>query len=137
MTAPQTDIHSKNVEDWFKLNAKNLSPTQQILLLEKAINAIEERACVTLSSITLMVVLDRVLHEGQQKFQLLSQVTLDQHFMNFKAVDKEKNTEETIAALTNLLVELFRVLARLTAHILAQPLHNELMKVTSIDSGES
>jgi hypothetical protein len=132
----QEDVHSKNVEYWFSFASKGMTPKDQVLLLEKGIATVERRACQTLSSITLKVVIDRVLHETQQKFSVISDVTLDEKFLNFSAMDKEKYALEKVDALTYLLVELMKVLARLTANILNTPLNNELKKVT-MDSGES
>jgi hypothetical protein len=137
MTAPQADIHLKTVEHWLRTNAENLSSIQKVLLLEKAILAVEKRACSTLSIVTLMVVLDRILHQTREDFPILAKATLEKKSLSFKDVDKVQNAEETIAALTFLLVELLRVLGRLTANILTMPLHIELNKVTSDDSGES
>jgi hypothetical protein len=132
----QEDVHAKNVEYWFSLASKGMTPKDQVLLLEKGIATVERRACQTLSSITLKVVIDRVLHETQQKFPVISDITLDEKFLNFSAMDKEKYALEKVDALTYLLVELMKVLARLTANILNTPLNNELKKVTK-DSGES
>lgn len=137
MTVPETDIHLIEVEDWFKKAAKNLSGKEKVLLLEKAILATEERASLTLSHITLVVVLDRILYQAQEKFPILAKVSLQKHFLDFSLLEKKQNAEETIAALTYLLVEILRVLGRLTAGILNKPLHSELKKVTSNDSGES
>ena len=136
MRSFQEHVHSKNVEYWFSLASKGMTPKDQVLLLEKGIATVERRACQTLSSITLKVVIDRVLHETQQKFSVISDVTLDEKFLNFSAMDREKYALEKVDALTYLLVELMKVLARLTANILNTPLNNELKKVT-MDSGES
>ncbi len=138
MTAPEEDdIHYTTVRRWMDLNVKKLAPNEQVLILEKAIHAIELRACMTLSSVTLMVVLDRVLCQTKEKFPVLSKAVLEKKSLSFKAVDKVQHAHETSEALAFLLVELFRVLGRLTADILTLPLHKELMKVTSNDSGES
>jgi hypothetical protein len=133
----QTDIHSKTVEDWFEVQAKKLPSQEQFLLLEKAIHAIEERASSTLSSITMTVILDRVLYQSQQEFPILKNAKMDESLLDFTAVDKTGAPEKFIEALIYLLVELLRVLARLTANIITTPLHNELKKISSTDSGES
>ena len=64
MNYQNEDIHQKIVSSWEESNAKDLTPEQHLMLLEKAIVAIEERSLSTLSSITLEVVLDRILHQG-------------------------------------------------------------------------
>lgn len=137
MTDEKDDIHSKKIDVWLKYEGDHLSSKEKILLLEKGITNVEARASQTLSSITLMVVVDRVLHQAKHLYPAISQVNIDSHFLNFSAMDKEKDANEKIAALTFILKELFRVLARLTSNILNNPLHNELKKVSSKDSGES
>jgi hypothetical protein len=137
MTAPVDDIHSKAVEEWLKTCAQGLDSAQKILLLEKAIHAIEKRARITLSSITLLVVLDRILQNVKETFPVLDDVRIEKDSLSFPALEKNHSPEEMVKALTLLLVELLRVLGRLTANILTKPLHMELMKVTANDSGES
>ena len=137
MSNPETDIHFKEVADWFKKAGKDLSPVEQVHLLEKAILAIEKRAGLTLSHITLMVVLDRILHQIQLKHPILESITLQKQYLDFSKLDKHQNAPETILALTIFLEEILRVIGRLTANILNKSLHNELKKVSSNDSGES
>lgn len=133
MTLPQEDKHSMLVEDWTKKNASAISADQHVLLLEKALQAIEQRALMTLSNVILMVILDRVLHQGKEKFPLLSEAKLDnKNLISFDLVRTNKNhkSEKIIEALQYLLVDLLRVLGRITAEILTAPLHQELLKVT-------
>ena len=64
MTFELEDINSNVVLNWEKSNNDGLSLDQQVILLEKGILAVEQRALKTLSSIGLMVILDRVLHQS-------------------------------------------------------------------------
>ncbi len=137
MSVPDSDIHYEEVEKWFEKTGKNLSHTEQVQLLVKAILAIEQRASLTLSHITVVVLLDRILHQVQQKFPVLEEVILQKHNLDFSKLDKQQNHQETIFGLTFFLAEILRVIGRLTANILNKSLHNELKKVSSNDSGES
>lgn len=137
MRTPPKDSHLQVVEEWLEINVKNLTPHQQILILEKAILAVELRASMTLSNITLLVVLDRILHQSKIEYPVLLRGTIDDNLLNFTAMDKVANADDKSKALTYLLVELLRVLGRLSAEILTTALHKELMKVTSQDSEES
>jgi hypothetical protein len=133
MTLPQEDKHSTLVADWSKKNASGISLDQHVLLLEKAIRAMEQRALVTLSNVILVVILDRVLHQGKEKFPLLYEIKLDpKNLVSFELLRTNKNykSEELIEAYQYLLVDLLRVLGRITADILTVPLHQELLKVT-------
>jgi hypothetical protein len=134
MLNSSTDSHAQAVKEWFELNASGLSPAQQIHLLEQGILAIEGRACAVLSSVTMMVIMDRVLYQTQQKFPILPRATLQQHLLETTLVEKDQHAEEIVAALTYLLVELLGVLGRITADILTMPLHIELKRVTVNDS---
>lgn len=131
-----SDVHEKLIATWERNNATGLASDKHALLLEKAIDAIEKRALVTLSSITLMVILDRVLHQSKEKYPVLSMVTIESRNLDFKEFNrsiKEHGSEELLLALRYLLVEILRILGRITADILTVPLHKELMKVTWID----
>lgn len=136
MKSHDEDIHTKNVTDWFSSVSQGLTPGKQVVLMEKAIKSVETRARQTLSGVTLLVVIDRVLSETKQKFPVISDIGLDDQSLDFSQMNKEKSALEKVEALTILLIDLLRVLARLTSNILNTPLHNELKKVTK-DSGES
>lgn len=132
-TLPQEDKHSKLVEDWTKINAKGISLNDHVLLLEKAIFVIEQRARMTLSDVILQVILDRVLHQGQEKFPVLSEAKLDnKNLISLELVHNKKNhsSEDLKDSLQYLLIDLLRVLGKITAEILTVPLHKELLKVT-------
>jgi hypothetical protein len=137
MTGSKNDIHAKAVSNWLEVRGGNLSPDQKVKLLKKAILAIEVRAAVTLSSLTLMVVLDRILRQSKEKLPLLAGVTIEDRVLNFQALATAGREAEAADALAYLLAELLRVLGRLTAEILTTSLHKELMDTNVNDSGES
>lgn len=99
-----------------------------------AIQAIEKRSLVTLSSITVKVVADRVLHENREKFPLLALVTLEEQRMNTSRLSEgiaDYGIEDVRNSLRHLLVQLLTVFGNITADILTEPLHRELLKITS------
>jgi hypothetical protein len=132
MTVERNTIHVKQVEAWEKQNSHGLSLENQAQLFEKAIHVIEERTLKTLSSVTLMVVLDRVTHQSKEKFPALSEIKVDKKGLSFGGLFHNKNhkSEELIEALRYFLVELLSVLGSITGDILTAPLHKELLKVT-------
>ena len=123
-------MHSDLIEDWEKKNTEGLSSDQHVRLLEKAIRAIELRAGITLSVVTLTLILDRVLHESQDKFPLLAEASIESNSLSFEKLHHLHKPEELLVPLRYLLVELLTVLGRITADILTTPLHKELLKVT-------
>ena len=141
MKVQRNEIHAKQVEIWEKQSACNLSLKDRIYLFEKAIHAIEKRTLMTLSSVTLRVVLDRVLHQCKEKFPQLVEIQLESESLNFDDFlfnVQNKGSDEAIEALRYLLVELLSILGGLTADILTDPLHKALFEVTSkIDPTEN
>lgn len=137
MTENPEDLHWRAVQDWNNINSKNLTPLQHIQLLEKAIHKIEQRACITLGSITLMVILDRVLDEAHKKYPVLKEAKIESQKLSLRESIKNQNQklEDLSEALRFFLVELLRVLDRITAGILTKPLHNELLNITWNDPG--
>lgn len=129
---PPSDVHSAFVQTWENNTNTGLSKVNRARLFEQAIHAVEKRSCVTLSNITLLVILDRVLHNCTEKYPVLSEVFLGAHSLNFQKLQnlEDKKLDEFIEALRYLLTELLRILARITADILTIPLHSELLKVT-------
>jgi hypothetical protein len=123
--------HSQFVETWEKQAAKGLTPTQHLELLGLGIKAVQNRASLTLSHVTMLVVLDRILQESQENFPILGNMTLTSNTFKFEDhlnLDTEKRNDY-MKALRFLLNELLNVLGRITADILTIPLHNELIKV--------
>ena len=134
MTAKTNEAHIKQVEAWERKNVHGLSLEKQVKLFGKASHAIEQRTLKTLSSVTLQVVIDRVLHQSTNKFPLLSEVKLEPQGLNFEVLirnSKNHNSEQLREALRCLLVELLNVLGNITAEILTVPLHKELHNVTN------
>ena len=139
MTVEQNTTYSRLVQDWENKNTNDLSPIQKVILLEKAVHVIEQRALMTLSRITLEVILDRVLQQGHEKFPILSKVKLINKHLSFQWLLNTSNhtPEELIEALRFFLIEFITVLGRITADILTAPLHKELLKVTWTDPEET
>ena len=129
---PASDVHSVVVSSWEKKAASHLSLVQHVQLLEKGIREVEQRAGQTLSRVTLLVILDRVLQKSKVRFPVLLNVTLEESSLNFKISSLFINQEsaQLILALRFLLIELLNVLGRITADILTIPLHEKLLKVT-------
>ncbi|MGZ6442268.1 MAG: hypothetical protein ACXWRU_19585 [Pseudobdellovibrionaceae bacterium] len=132
MTVHRSDAHAKQVDLWVSRNAKDLSAKERPHLYAKAIQAIERRSLNTLSSVTVLVIVDRAIHETKENFPLLTQVKSEAEGIDFSALfDKpDTNYEELECALRALLIELLSVLGNITADVLTVPLHKELMDVT-------
>jgi len=133
MNVHRIDAHEKQVRIWETENAKGLSKEQLVPLFAKAILAVEKRSLVTLSSVTVMVVADRAIHESKEKHPILANIKIDPNGMDFSELLKMNNSqvaEEACDALRYLLMEYLMVLGNITAQILTTALHRELMMVT-------
>ena len=133
MIDSRNDIHAKQVDAWALKNTAGLPPEKLVRLFEIAIQAIEQRSLTTLSSVTVMVVLDRALHQSKEIFPLLAAVTLDPKGVRLDGIianSGHHKPEELQAALRHLLVEILSVFGNITAEVLTVPLQKELSKIT-------
>lgn len=126
--------HKEIVFLWEKENAKNLECKEFIKLFAGALLNLEKRCFATLSNVTVQVVIDRVLHEGHEKYPILNLIKLEPSGLNFEELNQncEKyKAQELKEALSYLLVELLTVIGNITSDVLTAPLHKKLMEVTS------
>lgn len=133
MNIDRNNSHALQVYAWENENGHGLSSEEIVHLFSSAIHAIEKRSLATLSSITLMVILDRALFECQEQFPILKSVHLEEKSINLAVLlekNKNFNTENLRNALRHLLIQMLTVLGNITADILSAPLHKTLMTVT-------
>lgn len=133
MTVHRNDIHTKQVEAWELKNAKSVSAEERPQLYAKAIQAIERRSLATLSSVTVLVVIDRAICETIEKYPALARIKVTPKGLDFSALldDPDESADELAQAFRELLTELLNVLGNITADVLTIPLHKELMEVTN------
>jgi hypothetical protein len=127
-----SDMHSKLVKIWEEKSAAELTQLQHLRLLELGILTLEQTASRTLSNVTLLVIIDRVIRQCIPKHPVLSYISLESNSLSFEnrpEIDSSKALE-LMEALRFLLIELLTVLGRITAEILTKALHYELLKVT-------
>ncbi len=133
MTWRRNEIHETQVALWEKKTFTRADARESALLFAKAIQAIERRAFETLSTITVSVVVDRALHETKEKFSILEAITSEREGIDFGDLlggQVTGNRDQLKNALRDLLIELLNVFGNITADILTEPLHRELMTVT-------
>lgn len=134
LKAVQDNAHEELISLWEEQNIKGLRNEQLIQLYGSAFGAIERRCLATLSSVTINVVIDRVLHLGSKKYSFFSLVTIEPSGLSLKGLmQKNENykTEELRDGLTYLLLEFLTVIGNITSDVLNESLHKELMEVTS------
>lgn len=131
MSIHRNELHGKIVSEWEKANGKDLSAEDLTLLYAKAIQAVEKKSLITLSSITVLVVVDRSIHEAKLHHPFLTEVKATPEGVNFSRFLKltDLSAEQQGVALRELLIDLLNVLGNITADILTSSLHSELFKV--------
>ncbi|HYO74602.1 MAG TPA: hypothetical protein VEU33_51870 [Archangium sp.] len=109
-----------------------LSSEALVDVYERALDALWRRAHLSLGEITLMAIVDRVLHDGTGKFPHLAALKVETSGVQFEGLRLAAPglapalLDESLASLV---VELLRVFGTLTGEILTPGLHAELSKV--------
>ncbi|MFE8595941.1 hypothetical protein KYC5002_38810 [Archangium violaceum] len=110
----------------------SLSPEALVNVYERALDALWRRAHLSLGEITLMAIVDRVLHDGTGKFPHLAALKVETSGVQFEGLRLASPGLATALldeSLAFLVVELLRVFGTLTGEILTPGLHAELSKV--------
>jgi hypothetical protein len=132
MTVRHNEVHANQVDAWEAKNGANIPQAELALLYAKAIQAIQQRSLVSLSSVTVAVVVDRAIHEAKDKYPILAALKPNTSGIDFSLLVKDASgaPEDLKIALRALLIELLNVFGNITADVLTAPLHKELMRVT-------
>jgi hypothetical protein len=134
--ATPEDSHAAAVDAWLRDAVEDAAPAVQLELFRAAIEALWNRAAVTLGSVTLLAIAGRVLSTATHRHGFLSAVHLPSHGdARWKAQLRDRLAAvpraELITGLRFGLVELLTVIGRLTAEILSPELHAALAAVTA------
>lgn len=110
------------------------------MLFERAFAALWQRAKTPLGPITLVAIVDRVLHEGVRRFPVLSVLEVDDQGLKTTGLAERASTAapgEVTDAIQRVLEEFLTVVGNLTGEILTPALHAELAKVRLEDAVSS
>lgn len=134
MPRQRNESHTRAVDSWMKAQA-DFNANNMTLLIATALQAVRTRSLATLSGITVLAVIDRVLHECAEVYPVLIPITSDSDGLHFNLFfEKAQNSQhdEGVIALKYLLIELLNALGKITADILTKYLHQELLAVKSV-----
>lgn len=129
---PQRNIHRETVKAWRDGWGETMSPEALVSIYERTLDALWRRAHMSLGEITLMAIVDRVLHDGTGKFPHLAALKVETSGVQFGALRLAAQGVDPVLldeSLAFLVVELLRVFGTLTGEILTPGLHAELRKV--------
>lgn len=128
----QRNIHHEIVEAWRDGWAGTLPRHTLVDVFERALDALWRRAHLSLGEITLMAIVDRVLHQGTEQFPHLALLKVETGGLNFSELRQSARSldgELLERSLVFLVCEVLRVLGVLTGEVLTPGLHAELRKV--------
>ena len=129
---PERTPHSEVVSAWHDGWAGRLSQHELVDVYERTLDALWRRAHMSLGEVSLMAIVDRVLHQGVERFAHLAALRVESSGMHFEELRVNAPTLEVARleeSLRFLVIELLRVLGTLTGEILTPGLHEELRKV--------
>ncbi|QRK08952.1 hypothetical protein JQX13_01915 [Archangium violaceum] len=129
---PERKVHSEAVKAWRDGWAGTLSQQELLDVYERALDALWRRAHMSLGEVSLMAIVDRVLHQGTDQFPHLAALKVETSGVQFGELRQVVSSlDRTLLedSLSYLVIELLRVFGALTAEILTPGLHAELRKV--------
>ncbi len=129
---PERNAHREIVKTWRDGWAEDLSQHALVDLYDRALDALWRRSHRSLGEVTLMAIVDRVLHDGTERFPHLAVLKVETsgvHLGPLRPTMTDFDPALLDESLTFLVVELLRVLGALTGEILTPGLHAELLKV--------
>lgn len=130
--------HGAHVDAWLRREAHGLSPESLVELLERALDAVWQRALQPLGEVTLTAIADRVLYTAAERFPPFTTLSFGPTGVRCGALREnaaDLPREELMGGIRFILIELLTVLGSLTANILTPALHAELEKVTGSSEG--
>ncbi len=133
--------HHELLTQWRADWTGSLTPSQLVELFERAVNALWRRAHLSLGELTLVAIVERVIHLGGENAPLLKTIQVTAGGVDFSGLRQVAPTLEHAGfeeCLVGLVYELLRVLGTLTGEILTPGLHAELREVkpSPEDSGK-
>jgi hypothetical protein len=130
--------HSRHVDKWItQAAAQDVSSEQLFQLFEQAMDALWNRAHLTLGDVTLTAVMDRVLYNASERFVPFESLKVEQSGIDCRELRERGeifNCGDLREAMRFVLVEFLVVIGNLTGELLTPALHSELSKVSAKDS---
>lgn len=131
--------HRAAARRWVDSAAADLPPERALQNFEAAFGVLWQRANRTLSDVTLMAILDRVLHEATERFPMLGPLEIEPSGLRCARLRSEALTLDQprlVTALEFLMAQFLTVLGSLVAEILTPALHAELAEIAAQQAKE-
>ena len=121
--------HLRTVNAWLERLA-GCSAEELMRACETAFAALWQRTHLTLGEVTLVAIVERVLHTAKEKYPLLASLEATTSGLRRESLDTQPGVDrgEVAEAIRYVLTEFLTVLGNLTAEILTPALYAELSK---------
>ena len=130
--------HRVGVDAWMARAAAGAPPERLVQVFEEGFGVLWRRAHRTLGDVTLVAILDRVLHYATEKFPMMSVVKAEPGGLRCQVLRENIEgvpSEQVEAAFRFVMVEFLTVLGNLTADVLTPFLHAALSDAAREDGG--
>ncbi len=130
--------HRVGVDAWLVRAAAGASPEQLVQIFEEGFGVLWRRAHRTLGDVTLVAILDRVLHYATEKYPMMSVLKAEAGGLRCQVLRQKIEgvpAEQVGEAIRFVMVEFLTVLGNLTAEVLTPLLHAALSQVAREDGG--
>ena len=128
--------HAAYVKAWLRRaapNTKSLPSARLVSLFDRAMDALWQRAEITLGEVTLAAIVDRVLYVASEQYPFLSTLKVVETGVSFDELRERGAVPRDVdlaGAVSFVLAEFLTVLGNLTDEILTPALHGELAGIT-------
>ena len=129
--------HSNHVNKWMTKAARDLSSDELLELFEQATGALWRRARLTLGSVTVTAVMERVLYNAAERFspfESLKIVTSGIDCQELRDQTEIVDSEDLREAMRCVLVEFLVLIGNVTGELLTPALHSELSTISPKES---
>ena len=121
--------HSETIETWIQKSTGKLSSQNLSEFLELAINDIILKAQTSISEVTVLAILERVLYNSAERYSLLREVKIENDKLQFAMLHpsyKSYSNSEIREAFHYLITEFLFIIGNLTGEQLTPIMHDEL-----------
>lgn len=126
------DQHCASVDAWLARIDDGLPPEQWLEIFASGFDAVWQRSHRTLGEVTLMAIIDRVLHNAAERYPALAVLKVEANGLQraeLNALILDLDPGGLRSAVRFVLLEFLTILGVLTAEILTPALHAELSKL--------
>jgi hypothetical protein len=133
----QRNNHSRLVDQWASWIFETKSSADIVQIFNSTFSKVWNSAQLTLGSVTLQAVTERVMSVTKDEFIWLPPLHSEGHGVNFQNFSEDGypvSRDELIRGLSFLMTELITVLGSITGEVISKKLHSSLME--SISDGQ-